>query len=326
MKDLLDRYLAAVARELPDRQRADITAELRDELLTKVELKEEAAGRPLEREELEAVLLEFGHPLIIAGRYRKVQHLVGPEVFPMWWAGLKVTLAIVAAVYVVVAILHLAFAVGGPLQDDQFPNLVTALLTAFGAVTLVAVMIEQLNLQRVVYRWRPRQLPPVGIKATSPFERMTEIGMQLVFILWWLEIIHFRNWIPMGGLSADMDRTVFDPWFWPVLTYSVFEISTNLIGLTRPGAIQVNAVLTLARSIIVTGIAAGLLQAGHWVNVTSSLVPSHLLPTVQENFDLGIKVGLVATVASMLIKAAFDARRLYRAMQDARTPVSIRVA
>ena len=31
MKDLLDRYLSAVARQLPDRQRTDIVAELRDE-------------------------------------------------------------------------------------------------------------------------------------------------------------------------------------------------------------------------------------------------------------------------------------------------------
>ena len=32
MSDLIDRYLAAIARELPEAQRADITAELRDEL------------------------------------------------------------------------------------------------------------------------------------------------------------------------------------------------------------------------------------------------------------------------------------------------------
>src|SRR5689334_11763111 len=98
MKDLLDRYLAAVGRNLPAAQRSDILAELRDELLTKVEVKEEAAGRPLERDELEAVLLEAGHPLIVAGRYRRVQHLVGPEIFPMWWYALKITLGITAAV------------------------------------------------------------------------------------------------------------------------------------------------------------------------------------------------------------------------------------
>ncbi|WP_293677072.1 hypothetical protein [uncultured Phenylobacterium sp.] len=326
MKDLLDRYLAAVGRELPDRQRVDITAELRDELLTKIELREEAAGRPLERSEVEAVLLEFGHPLIIAGRYRKVQHLVGPEVFPVWWAGLKLSLCIVAAVYLVVAILHLTFAVGGPFADDQFPSLVTALLTTFGAVTLVAVVVERLNLQRFVYRWRPRQLPPAGVKPTSPFEREVEIGMEVVFILWWLEIIRFRNLFPLGDLVAELDRTVFDPWFWPVLAYSGYGLLTNVVGLMRPGAAQLNATLTLVRSVIVVGMSLGLLQAGHWVNVTSTLIPSHLLPTVQENFDLGVKVSLVVTAVSMAIKAVFDARRLWRARQDAQTPLSTRAA
>lgn len=328
MKDLLDRYLAAVGRELPARQRADITAELRDELLTTIELKEAAAGRPLEREELEAVLIEFGHPLIIAGRYRKVQHLVGPEIFPVWWAGLKVTLGIVAGVYLVVAILHAAFAAtDSPFSDDQVPSLVTALLTAFGAVTLVAVVIERLNLQRVVYRWRPRQLPPAGVKSTSPFERVVEIGMEVVFILWWTHVIHFRDWFSITGpLTVEMDATVFDPWFWPVLAYSTYELTMNLVGLLRPAWTHVNAALTLVRSLAGLGIAAGLLQAGHWLNVASADFLPSVGDSVQSNFDMGIKIGLVVTVAGMAIKAAMDAHRLWRVTQDARTLAPVRTA
>lgn len=325
MTDLLDRYLAAVSRELPDTQRADIIAELRDELMTTIELKEEAAGRPLERDEMEAVLTEFGHPLMVAGRYRKVQHLVGPEVFPFWWAGLKVTLAIVAAVYVVVAILHIAFADTGPLADDQFPSLVSALLTAFGAVTLVAVLIERLNLQHHLYRWRPQQLPPVQMKSTSPFERVAEIGMEVVFILWWTGVIHFRQWVfPNSMLHVEMGP-VFDAWFWPILLYSSGELVMNLVGLLRPAWMQVNAALTLLRSLVAVGISAGLLQAGTWVVVTTKLAPS-VGETVQTNFDLGIKIGLVATVAGMAIKAAIDARRLWLVTQDARTPAPSRTA
>jgi hypothetical protein len=79
--DLLDRYLAAIARHLPDAQKADVTAELRDVLLSQIEDEEARLGRPLERKELEALLVRFGHPLTVSGRYRKVQHLIGPEVF-----------------------------------------------------------------------------------------------------------------------------------------------------------------------------------------------------------------------------------------------------
>src|SRR5690349_17108068 len=97
--DLLDRYLAAVARQLPDRQKADVTAELRDELLSKFEDEEASLGRPLERDDVERLLIDFGHPVAVAGRYRRVQHLIGPGVFPYWWATLKVVLVIVAAIY-----------------------------------------------------------------------------------------------------------------------------------------------------------------------------------------------------------------------------------
>ncbi|WP_334161979.1 hypothetical protein [Phenylobacterium sp.] len=80
--DLVERYLAAIGRELPEGHRADITAELRDELLSKIEEREAAAGRALDRRELERLLVEFGHPLVVAHRYRRIQHLVGPAVFP----------------------------------------------------------------------------------------------------------------------------------------------------------------------------------------------------------------------------------------------------
>ena len=43
-----------------------------------MEEKEESLGRPLTRNEMEALLKAFGHPLIVAGRYRTFNHLIGP--------------------------------------------------------------------------------------------------------------------------------------------------------------------------------------------------------------------------------------------------------
>ena len=97
MSDLIDRYLAAIARELPERQRADITAELRDELMSRIEGEEDRLGRPLTRTELEATLRDFGNPLVVAGRFRKTQHLIGPQILPFWWQAIKVTMTVIAA-------------------------------------------------------------------------------------------------------------------------------------------------------------------------------------------------------------------------------------
>ena len=44
--DLIERYLGAIARQLPDAQKADVCAELRDVLLSQVEDEEGRLGRP----------------------------------------------------------------------------------------------------------------------------------------------------------------------------------------------------------------------------------------------------------------------------------------
>ena len=103
--DLIERYLAAIGRQLPAKQSADIQAELRDVLVSRIEDRAAELGRPPERAEIEALLVAFGHPMVVAGRYRKIQHLVGPDVFPFWWAGFKVTLGIIGGVYLVLILL-----------------------------------------------------------------------------------------------------------------------------------------------------------------------------------------------------------------------------
>ena len=83
--NLTERYLRAVAAQLPAAKREDIVAELRDLILSRVEAREEDLGRLLTDEEKEAILHEIGHPLIVAARYRKgPDSLIGPELFPYW--------------------------------------------------------------------------------------------------------------------------------------------------------------------------------------------------------------------------------------------------
>ena len=80
--DLIERYLAAIGRQLPAKQAVDIESELREALLSRQEERESELGRPLTRQDIEALLLEFGHPLVVAARYRNTQQLIGPEIFP----------------------------------------------------------------------------------------------------------------------------------------------------------------------------------------------------------------------------------------------------
>ena len=69
--DMLEDYLRAVSRLLPKDKRDDIIAELRDEILTRIEAKEEELGRTLTPDETEQLLRDFGHPIVVAARYRE---------------------------------------------------------------------------------------------------------------------------------------------------------------------------------------------------------------------------------------------------------------
>lgn len=319
--DLLERYLAAVARQLPDAQKADVTDELRDLLMSQIEEKEAALRRPLAREELEALLIAFGNPIAVAGRYRRVQQLIGPTVFPYWWAALKATLGVVAAIYLVLVIVSvIAGGQAAEVADQVKPSLTVALLFTFGAVTAVFALLERFGGDRVFDKWRPRDLPPVKGRGRSVFEIVTEIGMEVVFILWWIGAISFHHVIP-DGIELSL-APVWREFFWPILGYSVFELVINLMTLARPGMTRQLAALSLAKNLAGIGILAYVAQAGHWVEVGGERLSWQAQSIIQVNFDIGVQIGLAITLVVMLVRAAFDVRRLFTGVAIGR-PVGV---
>ncbi|MDZ4374048.1 MAG: hypothetical protein U1C74_21850, partial [Phenylobacterium sp.] len=132
--DMIDRYLNAVAAQLPQDERADIVAELRDLILSRFEAKEEELGRALGEDEQEAILREIGHPLVVAARYRKgPDSLVGPELFPSWLFGVKAGLLVLGAVYAITLFIRL---ISG--ADDAGQAIAHAFHGFFGAgLTLI---------------------------------------------------------------------------------------------------------------------------------------------------------------------------------------------
>src|ERR1700761_5568381 len=109
--DLVNEYLRAVAALLPKAQRDDIIAELRDTILSQVEEREAELGRPLTDDEVEALLREVGHPVVIAARYSDgPQHVVGPTLYPYWLFVVKAAILLqVFVALVVIAIRTLTF-------------------------------------------------------------------------------------------------------------------------------------------------------------------------------------------------------------------------
>lgn len=301
MSDLIDRYLAAIARELPEAERADITAELRDELLTNIETREAELGRPVTEQELNDELTTFGNPLVVAGRYRRIQHLIGPGMFPFWLAAVKATLTVIAVVYVVLIVLGLISS--GRIHDSDLPEPVLVVGFAFGVVTGVCALIERFGDPTKLALWRPERLPPAHGKTRSRFELLTEVGMGVIFLMWWVGLIHFRNVIPATDVRIEL-APVWHRYFWWILGYAVIEIGSNVVALTRPDRVQLVRWMVIWRSLLGAAILLGVLQASHFVVVGGPAGKAQAI------FDLWMRVGIGVAIAVFLGRAAIEAWRL----------------
>jgi hypothetical protein len=89
---LLERYLRAVEFWLPEDGRADIVAELAEDIQSEVEDREAEMGRSLREDELADVLRAHGHPMLVAERYRPSRSLIGSGLLPLYLFTLKVVL------------------------------------------------------------------------------------------------------------------------------------------------------------------------------------------------------------------------------------------
>ncbi len=316
--DLLERYLGAIARNLPDAQKADITAELRDVLLSQVEEEESRLGRPLTEVEQEAVHIRFGHPLTVSGRYRQVQYLIGPEMFPFWWAGLKLALIVVAGVYLALVAPQLLAGVSGEVAAPAFE---VALMVAFAAVTLVCAVIERFGKTAILTRWKPRNLPPPHGATRSAFDLVVEISVGVLFIFWWTGVVRMRDVFPQPELQLAM-APVWAEWFWPILAYGVLALVVDVIALVRPSRVVLVQALLLMRSFIAAGILSGVYLAGRWVEVTHPAWTPAVQAETEARFNLGMRIGIAWTIAAFMAFAGLSLWRLWQATRPSQPTVA----
>jgi hypothetical protein len=166
--DLIEEYLRAVAALLPKGQRDDIVAELRDTILTRKEEREAGLGRPLNPDEIEALLREIGHPVVVAARYGEgPQHVVGPMLYPYWLFAVKAVLLIQAILAGIVFVFtSAAFGDVGYGFVRAVAVGVSGALTLIGIATAVAWLIERYRI-RIDYldNWRVKDLHPFTVAA-----------------------------------------------------------------------------------------------------------------------------------------------------------------
>jgi len=106
---IVDRYLESVKDCLPKAQADDIIKELSENISSQIEDKEGELARPLTDGEIEAILKQHGHPLLVASRYRQEQRnvsfgrqIIGPMLFPFYIRVLKFNLGLTGVILIVI--------------------------------------------------------------------------------------------------------------------------------------------------------------------------------------------------------------------------------
>ena len=114
---LTDRYVSAVVRGVPDRQRADLEQELRASLADDIDARLDA-GADAKSAERDAIV-ELGDPIVLAARYAgRPLHLVGPELYADWRRLLTVL------EFIIVPIVVATLVIVGAVKGDTFGGIV----------------------------------------------------------------------------------------------------------------------------------------------------------------------------------------------------------
>jgi hypothetical protein len=302
--DMIDRYLNAVAAQLPQDERADIVAELRDLILSRFEAKEEELGRALTEDEQETILREIGHPLVVAARYRKgPDSLVGPELFPYWLFGVKAGLLVLLAAQAIGLFIHLISGTddAGRAISHAFHGFFSSGLTLIGAATLAAAIFEHYEIRpKWMTQWRVKDLGAFGlsdpaawgVKVDTPKPpkapmapwgslRRTEGwpgGEHLfsflaagMFVLWWVGVLHFPPFSSIELRGQDAIVTAAPIWstlFAPILVYALVQMAVDLNSVFRPHAVRLRALARIPIALVGLWLTWRISEAGHWFTLT----------------------------------------------------------
>jgi hypothetical protein len=257
--DLIQRYLQAVKFLLPRAQQDDIVKELSEDIRSQMEDKEAELVRPLNEIDQAAILKQYGHPLIVASRYRQppFQHLIGPALFPFYWFVLKTLLWVALGVCVLNSIALLTS--GEPLRQLLSGVLTFArtALPAFGWVTLLFAVLDFLEakfrlLDRLNRRWDPRSLPSLA-KRTQVRRSESIFGLVAgtVYILWLLAAPYYP--VLIFGPAAPFLRLtpLWHQFYIPVVVLALGGLAQSAVNLARPDWTWLRAATRLVSNIVV---------------------------------------------------------------------------
>jgi hypothetical protein len=256
--ELLDRYLQAVKKHLPWQRQDDIIAELRANLESQLDEKQEELGRPLTPAEAEAWIRQLGSPVQMAAHYQPQQYLIGPAIYPAYLNILRLAGMWTVVIYIIVSTVTLVLGPspsGGAVAEAalRLPfvlmQMAAWITLAFAAIEFTATRYPHVcppiaGLSGVYGKWSPSDLPPLepaaapGQKPRRYSHAVTEVIFGFI-VLAWLLLVPRYPFVMFGPGVAILHASPFrvnPQWitfYWWIVGLNAIQLAWRCTDLIR---------------------------------------------------------------------------------------------
>ena len=322
--ELLERYLYEVRRYLPEEQQSDIIAEISDTLQSQFEEREAALGRPLTADEQASIIRSYGHPKIVAARYRSPRYLIGPDVFPFYWYTLKLVLIVVLAVELASALIG-GLLSGSPLRvfEEGVAVMWQSIFIVIGIITVIFTAMEWTGQGKPVLaklgvdKWNPRRLPPTG-RTIPRYQTLINAIANAAALVVLLDIPNLRQ--NFGAKFAPLQPTpVWHVLFIPFIIAIAMIVAMDFFLLVYPHRTRVRfAVLFVSNAIMLSALGA-ILPAREYVTASGG---GHQVAAALPVLNEVVFVSLIVAAGACAVGALWNLRAVLRRPDDAQLNVS----
>lgn len=227
---LVERYIAAVQRELPENKRDEIGRELKSNILDELDALQPDKGE-LTEQDIAEVLKKLGHPRVVAHQFVPP----APFIHAAYMGLYKNTLGLVLGLLFVLQVFNSAVSWVGNDTVSIFRFMFSVLqgfleqgYFAFTAITITYWLMSQQQKQPTGVcskPWQPTQLPAVG--PSWQHIKLHDIFTDLASYIFFLVVI----WSPHSMLLSEQALSVLS-WATPVILLgmiaSVWQLRTRL--------------------------------------------------------------------------------------------------
>jgi len=208
--ELIDRYLYAVCKHLPQKMKKDIEDELRSSILDAIDAK--SGGNPTQ-EDIISVLKDFGPPRKVAHNYTTGgSYIIGPHLYDLYMLIMKLVVG-----FGVLGVI-IGFIIDAAQSSDMFnpltllTNVLSTITGAVGTVTIIFAIAERLNpdldiqLRNHEKDWNPNDLP--AIPQSYEKAKLSDTITEMLFTVLFFVLINFYTHIFGIYLKTEGSGTI----------------------------------------------------------------------------------------------------------------------